>query len=54
LFTSASIDPNRLLATSAIFAAVAGSAMLPSTYASLSDGANALDLVRFREFPTTR
>ena len=53
LLTSASIDPNLLLATSAIFAAVAASAMLPSTNASLSEASNALDLVMFREFATT-
>ncbi len=53
LFTSASIEPNLLVASSTIFAAVAASAMLPSTNASLSDISNALDLLMFREFATT-
>src|SRR6267143_4444962 len=45
LLTRASIDPNLLLATPAIFAAVAGSAMFPSTKASRSDASNARGLV---------
>jgi hypothetical protein len=53
LLTSASIEPNLLLATSAIFAVVAASAMLPSTNARLSEASNAPDLVMFREFATT-
>jgi hypothetical protein len=53
LLTSASIDPNLLLAAPAIFSAVAASAMLPSIKASLSDASNARDLVMFRELATT-
>ena len=53
LLTSASIDLNLFFATSAIFAAVAVSPMLPSTSASFSDSSNSPYLVMFREFATT-
>ena len=53
LLTSASIDPKLPVAASAMFAAVAASAILPSTNASLGDASNAPDLVMFREFATT-
>jgi hypothetical protein len=53
LFTSASIEPNLLVATSTIFCAVANSAMFPSTSASLSDGAKLSYLLIFLEFATT-
>ena len=56
LLTSASIDLNLFFATSAIFAAVAASAMLPSTSASLSDSSNSSrlgDVSRIRHHVVT-
>jgi hypothetical protein len=52
--TSASIDPNVLLAASAIFVALSASPIFPSTNASLSDASNAADWVMFRELATRR
>ncbi|MFY9608389.1 MAG: hypothetical protein WAU45_07220 [Blastocatellia bacterium] len=53
LLTSASIDPNRLVALSAIPSAVTASAMFPSISARLSEGSNVPDRVMLREFATT-
>src|SRR5580692_9375535 len=53
LLISTSIRPNRDTAVSAIFAAVRGSPMSPSTSATFAAAANGFALVMFREFATT-
>ena len=53
LFTSASMEPNLVIADSTIFGATTLSPMFPSTSASLSNARTVPELVMCREFATT-